>query len=218
MTVRSLLLAIGLFLVDVQTSADETRPDFSGVWQMDAWSADVWPTEPPYTPAGRAAQDALLADPESDPAHMCIFQIGRIISAPMPHEVFQEDHRITIIYENEHQIRWVWMDGRKHPEPGMLTLMGHSIGWWEGNTLVIDTTGIEAGYLRPQGYPHTDKLHIIERHTPLEGGNKKRIEITIDDPDYYREPWTVNMVVSRIDGEIMDYNCRVREHLPPPEE
>lgn len=213
---RYLILAVIFASTTVQAVVNDVKPDFTGVWLMDSWSADVWPVEPPYTPAGRAAQDALLADPESDPTHQCIFQLIRIISGPMPHEVIHQKNKIIILYENEHQVRRIWMDGRDHPKDGMKTLMGHSIGKWQGNTLVIDTVNIEAGYLRPQGYPHTENLHVIEKHTPIGDGNKKRIEITIDDPEYYREAWTVEMVVSRIDGEIMDYNCRVREHLPPP--
>jgi hypothetical protein len=92
--------------------------------------------------------------------------------------------------------------------------MGHSVGRIEGDTLIIDTRGVEAGYLRPQGLPHTENLHIIEKHTLL-GDGKKLIELTIDDPEFYLEPWTVNMTWSEVDDEILDYDCRIREHIKP---
>ena len=91
--------------------------------------------------------------------------------------------------------------------------MGHSIGKIEGNTLTIDTIGVEAGYLRPQAFPHGDNLHVIEKHTLLAPG-KKRIEMTIDDPEYYRE-FSVSMDWSTTDDEILDYDCRIRPHLNP---
>ena len=208
---------IGALLAGVLVSSGPAvaEGDFSGAWQGEAWSTEGWPTDPPFTPAGRAAQDAYDADRKDDPILNCIQQaVGRIISAPFPHEIIQQEHRITFLYENFHQVRRVWMDGREHPEDEYPTLMGHSIGWWEGDTLVVDTRNVEAGFMRPQGLPHTGNLHLTERYTLLDGGERKQLEITIEDPEYYREPWSVTKTYARFDDVIRDYVCIPRPHVP----
>ena len=154
--------------------AQSSLPDFSGVWMLDGSATDPWPTEPPYTEAGRAAQEYWAAHPEEDSVHLCIFQLWRIASAPLPHEIIQQEDRITILYEYEHQVRRIYMDGRGHPEDEYPTLMGHSVGWWDGDTLVVETTNAEDGYLRPQGYPHTSGAVFTQRDTLLDGGQRRR--------------------------------------------
>jgi len=196
-------------------AADEPVPDLSGVWESEAWSTEAWAEEPPYTAAGRAAQETWAADPAADPSLRCLVPLGRIISAPLPHEIIQEEDRITILYEYEHQVRRVFMDGRDHPDDAYPTLMGHSIGWWEGDTLVVDTVDVEAGLFRPQGIPYTQDLHMVERFTLLDGGTRMQGEIEIRDPEYYREPWSVTKTYRRTDEELKDYECIVREHLTP---
>ena len=213
------LALIGVLTFVVATSPNLSLaadlPDFSGAWDSETWSTVGWPTEPPYTSAGRLAQQAYDADPQDDPARNCIspFLVHQI-SAPFPHEIIQQEHRATFLYENFHQVRRVWLNGRDHPEDAYPTLMGHSIGWWEGDTLVVDTRNVEAGYMRPQGLPHTENLHVIERYTLLDGGERKQLVITIDDPEYYREPWSVTKTYARFNENILDYDCVPRLHVP----
>lgn len=201
------------FFSTVPADADD-RPDFSGVWESEAWSTEGWPTEPPFNDAGRAAQERWAAHPENDPSLSCYIPLGRIISAPMPHEVLQQEDRITFLYEYEHQIRRVFMDGRGHPDT-YPTLMGHTTGSWDGDTLVLDTVGVEPGLFRPQGFPYTDNLRLVERYTLVDDGERMIAEFIIDDPSYYSEPWTVRKRYRRTDTEIKDYECIVREHLAP---
>ena len=204
-----------LMAVPPNLSLAADLPDFSGAWDSEVWSTVGWPTEPPYTPAGRLAQQAYDADPQDDPTQNCIspFLVHQI-SAPFPHEIIQQEHRITFLYENFHQVRRVWLDGRDHPEDAYPTLMGHSIGWWEGDTLVVDTRNVEAGYMRPQGLPHTENLHVIERYTLLDGGERKQLVITLDDPEYYWEPWSVTKIYVPFNEDILDYDCVPRLHVP----
>ena len=212
---RQWVMPISLLLCTVLPAmANDEVPDFSGVWEMQGPATALWPLDPPWTAEGLAAQEAWAAAPEKDPAQICIFHLGRIVSAPLPHEIIQQDARITILYEYQHQVRRVYLDGRGHPEDEYPTLMGHSIGKWQGDTLVIDTTGVEAGYLRPQGLPYTESARFIERYTLEDGGKRKKLEFTIDDPDYYREPWDVTLTWSRVDYDIRDYDCIVRPHVP----
>jgi hypothetical protein len=207
------LLALAVTACPVVTAA-QAIPDFSGAWALDGSATAPWPTDPPYTTAGRQAQESWAAHPEDDPALLCVFQLWRIASAPLPHEIIQQDGRLTILYEYQHQVRRIFMDGRSHPEDEYPTLMGHSIGWWEGETLVIETTSVEDGYLRPQGYPHTSSAIFTQRDTLSDDGQRRRIDVTINDPEYYREPFTVTLNWVRTDDVIRDYDCIVRPHVP----
>ena len=206
----------GLTLVFLAANLAVAAPDLSGVWDSESWATEGWPEEPPFNEAGRAAQEAWAGAPEDDPSHRCLIPLGRIISGPFPHEFIQQDERLTIIYEYEHQVRRVFMDGRSHPDDFFPTPMGHSIGWWEGDTLVVETVGVEDGGLfRPQGFPYTSDLHLKERYSLEDGGERLIAEITIDDPNYYREPWTVKKRYRRIEDDIQYYECIVRPHVMP---
>ncbi len=198
-------------LLSIQALA-QTFPDFSGTWEMEGWSADAWDVEVPYTEPGQAAFDAWVADPLGDPAHQCIFSLVRITTAPMLHEIIQEEGRIVLLYEYEHQVRRAFLD-RPHPENPYPTRMGYSNATWEGDTLVIEAVGLQPGYLRPQGVPHSNQLKVVEKRTMLDDGNTKRLETIIDDPVFFTKPWSVTTQWKRSDFEIMDYDCVVRPHI-----
>ena len=117
-----------------------------------------------------------------------------------------------LLYEYEHQVRRAYLD-RAQPENPYPTLMGYSNAVWEGNTLVIEAVGLAAGYLRPQGVPHSDQLRVIEKRAMLEDGQTKTLETIIDDPVYFSAPWSVTTQWKRTDFEIMDYDCIPRAHI-----
>ena len=145
----------------------------------------------------------------------CIIGFGRIVYAPFPMELLIDGDRATILYEYDHQIRRIYMDGRDHPDDLYPTLMGHSIGYWENSTLVIETIGLEGSYFRPSGaLPYSDSARITERYSSLSGGKQLQIEFTVADPNYYQEPWSVTWTYSPA-AEILEYRCIVREHLAP---
>jgi len=88
-----------------------------------------------------------------------------------------------------HTFRVIYMDGRTHPDNITPTNYGHSIGWWEGDTLVVDTVGYnEDFWLDRRGLPHTEQLHTIERFTRTD---KQTIDykLTVDDPGAYTKPF-----------------------------
>lgn len=205
----ALLASFGLI---AQESTAQGKPDFSGTWEMEGWSAEEWDVEPPYTPAGLAAFQAWEADPLGDPAHQCMFSLVRITTAPMLHEVIQEEDRVLLLYEYEHQVRRAYID-RPHPANPYPTFMGYSNAMWEGDTLVIEAVGLQEGYLRPQGVPHSDQLRVVENRNMLEDGNTLTLETIIDDPVYFTRPWSVTTQWKRSDFEIMDYDCVPRPHI-----
>jgi hypothetical protein len=108
-----------------------------------------------------------------------------------------------------HTYRTVFMDGRSHPAKVDPSYYGHSIGWWEGDTLVIDTTGFnESFWLDRRGVPHTETLHTIERFTRTDSLTI-RYEFTIDDPGAYTGPWSSSMNLRWEDGvELFEYQCQ----------
>jgi len=108
-----------------------------------------------------------------------------------------------------HTFRTIYMDGRSHPENLSPTNYGHSIGWWEGDTLVVDSVGFnEEFWLDRRGLPHTEQLHTIERFTRI---NKAAIDykITVDDPGAYTAPYTGGFNLRYNENqELFEYVCQ----------
>ena len=101
------------------------------------------------------------------------------------------EHKRFYIFETggAHSFRTIFMDGRAHPANLSPTYRGHSVGHWEGDTLVVDTVGFNEGmWIDNLGVPTTDQLHTIEKFTRTDF-NTIRYEITIDDPGAYTAPW-----------------------------
>ena len=201
----------------IRSRASLPTPDFSGVWFIDEYQRTILPNEdPPFQPSTRALfekrqYDNLHHDPDAsvDPTERCIPPgIPRTMFQPFPWEVVQARDRIVIIYEYQSLVRQIFMDGRGHPSDFEPAYMGHAIGKFEGDTLVIDTVGFnDKTWLDPMGLPHSDALHVIERmrrvdHDTLED------QITIDDPKAYTKPWTATRIFKlKPDWQIKEYVC-----------
>jgi hypothetical protein len=114
-----------------------------------------------------------------------------------------------------HTYRTVYMDGRTHPANFSPTFYGHSIGWWEGDTLVIDTVGYNEGFwMDRDGLPSTDKMHTVERLTRTDAAALK-YELTVDDPGAYTKPWSGGMTLRWEDGtELFEYQCQQSNYAP----
>ena len=108
-----------------------------------------------------------------------------------------------------HSFRPIYMDGRPHPKDMDPTYYGHSVGHWEGDTLVIDTVGFnERSWIDLRGMPTTESLHLIERITRPDF-TTLRYEITIDDPEAYTAPWTTGMFFRWAPGaEQFEFVCQ----------
>jgi hypothetical protein len=108
-----------------------------------------------------------------------------------------------------HTFRTIFMDGRSHPAGVTPTYYGHSIGWWDGDTLVVDTTGYnESFWMDRRGMPHTDQLHTIERFTRANAATI-RYEVAIDDPGAYTGRWNSQFNLRWENGsELFEYVCQ----------
>ncbi len=104
--------------------------------------------------------------------------------------------------------REIWMDGRGHPEDLTPSYHGHSIGHWEGDTLVVDSVGFnEKMWFDAEGSPHTEQLHLIERFTRL-SLEQLKYEITIEDPGAYTQPWSSGFYMNWTPGETFQFVCQ----------
>jgi hypothetical protein len=108
-----------------------------------------------------------------------------------------------------HSFRPIYLDGRPHPKDSDPSYYGHSVGRWEGDSLIVDTVGFnERGWIDAYGTPTTKQLHLIEKWTRLDF-KTLRYEITIDDPGAYTAPFTTGMLMSFAPGrEMFEYMCQ----------
>jgi hypothetical protein len=112
-----------------------------------------------------------------------------------------------------HTFRTIYMDGRSHPRDGSRSAYGHSVGWWEGDSLVSDTTNFSEGFwLDRKGLPHTERLHTIERWTRKDYTTME-YSLTVDDPGAYTASWTTSVVLSWERGtELFEYVCQQQNY------
>ena len=170
----------------------------------------------PFLPWARAIYDYNSKNNSKyDPEGYCLPPGGpRMMATPYPMEIIQQpDHkRIVMIFEGATHIwREIFMDGRAHPQGEALnpTYLGHSVGHWEHDTLVVDVVGFnENTWLDYYGHPHTDMLHVVEKFTRPNKGTL-HYEALIDDPGAYSRPWTVAWNVPwSAESELTEYICQ----------
>ena len=117
----------------------------------------------------------------------------------------------TFIFDigGPHSFRTIYMDGRSHPKDLAPGYSGHSIGFWEGDTLVVDTVGFNEGsWIEAEGFPHTEKLHLIERFTRSDF-NTLKYEVTVEDSGAYTRPWSGGFYLRWNSGaELFEYICQ----------
>jgi hypothetical protein len=114
-----------------------------------------------------------------------------------------------------HSFRIIYTDGRPHPKDLRPSYYGHSIGRWEGDTLVVDAVGFnEKFWMSRDGLPHTDRLHLTERFTRTDF-NTLKYEVTVDDPGAYAAPWTSGFSLRWQPGiELFEYLCQGNNFFP----
>jgi len=191
------------------------KPDLSGVWNGGGPIADLAQglAKGETVPLLPEAEQIMKArQSKDDPEANCLpTGIPRI--APYPWRIVQTPTHIFFLFEgNIHSYRQIFMNVSKHPDDLDPTWYGHSIGRWEGDTLVVDTLGFNNKFWFDfRGHPHTEKLHTIERYTRKDLGTLVN-EITIDDPGAYSKPFKVTFTARFMPGEeLMEYICQENE-------
>lgn len=193
---------------------DGVTADSVGVWTPNFGISDpVAPLETvPFQPWAEALYIARQAH-EMEPHARCKASGGaRPFLTPYGVEFVElpELQRMYIFdIGGPHTFRTIYMDGRSHPADLQPTNYGHSIGWWEGDTLVIDSAGFnEDFWFERRGLPHTEALRLIERFTRTDE-RSITYEIEVHDPNVYTAPYTGGFTLRWNEGtELFEYICQ----------
>ncbi|HLH38210.1 MAG TPA: hypothetical protein VKX39_03605 [Bryobacteraceae bacterium] len=150
-------------------------------------------------------QNRLKLDPE---IYCYLPGVPRATYMPYPFQIFQSAKGIAIAYEYDGAFRNIFL---KDPGPAPIdTWMGQSVGHWEGDTLVVDVTGLdERTWFDRSGNYHSDQLHVVERYT-LHSPDVLWYEATIEDPKVFSRPWKISMPLYRHvekNAQLMDFKC-----------
>ena len=209
------------------------RPDLSGLWgaektrpcppngcddmQISEQFLDIgWrvPGGLPYQPwaaelAAKRTADIRKDDPQ---AHCLPTGIVRMHTTPLFRKVVQTPELIVILNERNASYRQIFTDGRPLPVDPQPSWVGYSSGRWEGDVLVVRTSGFRDGlWLDAKGSPLTEAGTITERFRRVDFGNLE-ISITVDDPKAYTKPWTTTLKQYLLpDSELIDYICNENE-------
>jgi hypothetical protein len=224
-SIRFLRLSILVFVAAAVPSAFGASPavtqDISGVWWATTYSPSITLVgggNPPYNPAGKAAYAKNIADLKNgaliDAARTYCAPDGvpRFLETPYPFEIVQTPGQVTMIYELNHFVRVIAMD---RPLPNYEDVVaypyfsGHSVGHWDGNTLVIETIGFnDKTFLDETGAPHSAEMTTMERVRKIDGGKNLEDVVTVHDPNMFTRDWSARFVYAlRNDIQLEDYVC-----------
>ena len=120
----------------------------------------------------------------------------------------QTPEKVTIIAQMDHQVRHVYLNV-PHSRNVKPSYYGESVGHYEGDTLVVDTIGMDPGKTWVDNFrtPHSGKLHVVERFRMIEDGKALRVDLHVEDPDAYTTPWNAHQRYDRVDLEFVETVC-----------
>jgi hypothetical protein len=226
------LLCLGLTAaVAAEGAAPVATPgdphDIDGVWWTKGYDRTFRPIEgglPPFTDRGRREWERnVKADeagtPVADAPTACLpHGIPRLLASPYPIQIVTTPGQITWVHEVNRNQRFIYMN-ETHPANLPQTYLGHSVGHWDGDTLVIDTVAMnDKTRIDEEGITHSDQLHVVERirKVQLDGQTQLEDMITITDPVMFTKPWTTSrLYVSRPDVRLMEYACEENNRNAP---
>ncbi len=212
------------------------KPDLSGLWEMErkgrlpTATPDVEAVNPEFVNIGSRLQGGLPYQPWAvqlmktrnaedrihDPTtHGLPIGLVRMQTFPTPRKIIQVPGLLVILSEYNASYRQIFTDGRPlltDPNPGW---NGYSTGKWEGDVLVVQTTGFRDGiWLDNAGSPLTEAGKITERFHRLNFGQLE-VTITVDDPKAYTKPWTVTLNQTiRLNTDLLDSSLDRSKNLP----
>ena len=202
-------------------------PDLSGLWSRlrdgavargyEAYVLDFGKSDSPMTPWAAAKYKITGPmyhgdDPKtvlSDPVFSCFPPgVPRIYLYNFPMQIVQIPGQVLMLFEYDHFIRRIYTDGRPHDAEQGPLWMGDSIGKWEEDTLVVDTTNFnDKTFIDRVGRPHSGALHVVERIRRIDP-NSMEIAFTVDDPKAYTKPWGTKLIFEqKPNWKIMEQIC-----------
>ena len=201
MRIRLLLLSsmIGL-IIATALSAQSGRPaDLNGSWTPlrgatpgGRRNVDFPPANQlPLQPTTKAKYDA--SRPSSDLEAGCAPRgaVRQTLTSMLPMDILQTPQKTIFLFNQHSALRRIYTDGRQRPGTVQPTYFGHSLGRWDGTTLVVDTIGEKdttSLHIAEKALPHSDALHVTERIRLVEDGRYLEIEMTIEDPKAFTAP------------------------------
>jgi hypothetical protein len=196
------------------------KPDLSGIWEPNGIkyliniAADLKPQDVPFKPEAAALyKERVQTFGKDDPDARCLPSgMPRKDAITSPYKIIQLPGEIVFLYESRTTFRQVFTDGRALPVDPQPTWDGYSVGHWEGDTLVVETRGMNGlTWLDSNGHPLSDAMHLTEKFRRPDFGHME-IEITIDDPKNYTKPWTVKENPHLlVDTDLIEYICNENE-------
>jgi len=193
------------------------RPDLSGVWRIH--KSYLLNAAPDLKPEDVQPWAAALYKRSGDNFRNDTDGINCLPPGPKtstsvgsPMKIVQTPNLVIFLYEYQTLFRQVFTDGRGLPEDPNPTWMGYSIGHWEGDTLVVTTTGYnDRTSLDLGGHPHSEALRMTERFRRRDAGHID-LQVTIEDPKAYNRTWTLPVDLDLMpDGELIEFICENRD-------
>ncbi len=189
-----------------------------GTMELTKWGRDKfnWNRGPESAnaPGVYAGQVARL---DQDPMFHC-YPAGLVRLGPGPRaqrtsfggegpiEIIQTPGKVILLFQYHHEVRQIFTDGREHPKNLELTWNGHSIGRWDGDTLVVDTIGLrDESWLDSGGHEHSTELHVVERFRRVDADTLE-MERTLTDPIALAKPFTIRVVLKFSPDKDLDEN------------
>lgn len=212
------------------------KPDLSGVWLPDAdplpegfelvegdlpvprhlinVMADLEPEEVEMKPwAAQLFEKRLESRGLQDPIAYCKpWGVTLLMANLLPYKIVQMPDLVLILNEQDTVFRQIFLDGRQPVEDPLPRWLGYSTGQWDGDELVVHTTGIiEDTWLDAMGHPATEALRLTERFRRPDAGHLE-IETTIDDPGAYSKPFSYTVMATIMpDNDLLEYFCNDNE-------
>jgi hypothetical protein len=205
------------------------KPDLSGIWSGDYeyvikryvradgvfdFAANFQPGDFPARPWADALSRERTTGGAWPPTHCLppgipMLDVGTAVN---PLKIIQEPGLMVILYEFFGANRQVFLDGRRLVKDANPAWLGYSVGTWDGDALLVDSSGFNGRtWIDVAGHPSTDTLHIIERFQRRDFAHLD-LQLTIDDPKAYTKPWTVTLPLHLFaDGDLLEFVCNENE-------
>ena len=199
--------------------------NLEGVWWMQGYQYMLGPEigvpaplKPKYVEIlKRRIRAKNAGTPEADASTQCFpHGMPRITESPYPIEIVQTPGQITVLHEVAHNLRRFYLN-RAHPKNPGHTFLGHSVAHWEGDTLVVDTVGLnDRTFIDDEGDSHSDQEHTIERYRKINGGAKLEMIMTVIDPVTLEHPYSYRREFNwRPDIRPSEYVCEENNRNAP---
>ena len=199
--------------------------NFEGVWWLQGYQYLLGPEvgvpaplKPQYIELlKKRIREKNAGAPETDTSTACYpHGMPRLMESPYPIEIVQTPGRVTILHEVAHEVRRFYLD-QQQPANLKTTFLGHSVAHWEGDTLVVDTRGIDArSFIDDEGSSHSDQEHIVERFHKIDGGRQLQVDTTVEDPVTLEHPYSYTRYFQwRPDVRPAEYVCEENNRNAP---